>query len=221
MGWLFPKQEIFPELVAYNFRHKTIKGAYFNLNRISEPYYRAIHLLQPQQPKKYNSKAINVIASGKAVQCTVKTFYNSRNSWVSLSPFFGPSAFKGGRGMGGDVVKRPPGLHSNQSSSDEWPLKLNPDPTPQFPHQRSSPRWPASRVLSPPPLLPTFQPSPKFPKYQGQTKAMECSRHHDRRKFSKTSSWGGLYPSCLPRLANTWFLSLQSALKSTYAHSCQ
>lgn len=151
MGWLFPKQEIFPELVAYNFRHKTIKGAYFNLNRISEPCYRAIHLLQPQQPKKYNSKAINVIASGKAVQCTVKTFYNSRNSWVSLSPFFGPSAFKGGRGMGRDVVKRPPGLHSNQSSSDEWPLKLNPDPTPQFPHQPFSPYcWPASSVPPPP-----------------------------------------------------------------------
>lgn len=155
MGWLFPKQEIFPELVAYNFRHKTIKGAYFNLNRISEPCYRAIHLLQPQQPKKYNSKAINVIASGKAVQCTVKTFYNSRNSWVSLSPFFGPSAFKGGRGIGGDVVKRPPGLHSNQSSSDEWPLKLNPDPTPQFPHQPFSPYcWPASSVPLPPPSSP-------------------------------------------------------------------
>lgn len=168
MGWLFPKQEIFPELVAHNFRHKTIKGAYFNLNRISEPYYRAIHLLQPQQPKKYNSKAINVIASGKAVQCTVKTFYNSRNSWVSLSPFFGPSAFKGGRGMGGDVVKRPLGLHSNQSSSDEWPLKLNPDPTPQFPHQRSSPRcWPASSAHPPPP-----PPSPRqnFPNTKGRQK---------------------------------------------------
>lgn len=180
--------------MAYNFRHKTIKGAYFNLNRISEPYYRAIHLLQPQQPKKYNSKAINVIASGKAVQCTVKTFYNSRNSWVSLSPFFGPSAFKGGRGMGGDVVKRPLGLHSNQSSSDEWPLKLNPDPTQQFPHQPSSPYcWPASRV--PPP--PTFQPSPKFPKYQAQTKAMECSRHHDRGEFSRKNSWEGLSLTCV------------------------
>lgn len=162
MGWLFSKQEIFPELVPYNFRHKTIKGAYFNLNRISEPHYRAIHLLQPQQPEKHNSKAINVIASGKAVQCTVKTFYNSRNSWVLLSPFFGPSAFKGGRGMGGDIVKRPLRLQSNQSSSDEWPLKLNPDPTPQFPHQPSSPYcWPASSMSPTSPKFPNTKPRQK------------------------------------------------------------